>query len=137
MSLGSNSVLDTLTHTGLLDSIPRVYRATVNVQVNTPTQNQDGELVDSWANHATMINIPGTLAKSGMMIGTERRRLDLTVSRSTLILDLAGYYPDITDLHRISLTTPLRGRSENWNIMQVLHDSQARQTRLELEEVSH
>ena len=136
MSLGTDSVLDALSHTDLLDSIPRVYRATVNIQVNTPTQAADGEEVDSWANHSTMINIAGTLAKSGM-VGTERRRMDLTVSRSTLILDLAGYYPDITDLHRVSLTTPLNGRSEIWNIMQVLHDSQARQTRLELEEVTH
>jgi len=136
MSLGSNSVLDTLAHTGLLDSIPRVYPAVVDIQVNTPTQAADGEEVDSWADHATMVNIPGTLAKSGM-IGTERRRLDMTISRSTLILDLAGYYPDITDLHRVSLTTPLRGRNETWNILQVLHDSQATQTRLELEEVAH
>ena len=136
MSLGSNSVLDTLSHANLLASIPRAYRATVDIQVNTPTQAADGEEVDSWADHATMINIPGTLAKSGM-VGTERRRLDLTISRSTLILNLAGYYPDITDLHRVSLTTPLNGRVETWNIMQVLHDSQARQTRLELEEVTH
>ena len=136
MSLGTNSVLDTLTHTGLLDSIPRHYRAIVDIQVNTPTQNQDGEEVDSWADHATMVNIPGTLAKSGM-IGTERRREDLTVSRSTLILDLAGYYPDITDVMRDSLTTPQGGRDEVYNIMLVLHDSQARQTRLELEEVTH
>ena len=136
MSLGSDSVLNTLSHVGLLDSIPRVYRATVDIQVNTPTQAADGEEVDSWADHSTMVNIPGTLAKSGM-IGTERRRLDLTASRSTLILDLAGYYPDITDIMRVSLTTPLSGRSEIWNIMQVLHDSQARQTRLELEEVTH
>ena len=136
MSLGSNSVLDTLTHAGLLDSIPRHYRAVVDIQVNTPTQNQDGQEIDSWADHSTMVNIAGTLAKSGT-IGTERRRQDLTVSRSTLILDLAGYYPDITDLHRISLTTPQGGRDEVYNIMQVLHDSQARQTRLELEEVEH
>ena len=136
MSLGTDGVLDTLAHTGLLDSISRVYRATVNIQVNTPTQAADGEEVDSWSNHATMIDISGTLAKSGM-VGTERRRMDLTVSRSTLILDLAGYYPDITDIMRVSLTTPLSGRSEIWNIMQVLHDSQAQQTRLELEEVTH
>ena len=136
MSLGTDGVLDTLAHTGLLDSISRVYRATVNIQVNTPTQAADGEEIDSWANHGTMINIAGTLAKSGM-VGTEKRRLDLTVSRSTLILDLAGYYPDITDIMRVSLITPLSGRSETWNIMQVLHDSQAQQTRLELEEVTH
>ena len=137
MSLGTDSVLDTLVHTSLLDSISsRVHLASVDIQVNTPTQAADGEQVDSWADHATMINIPGTLAKSGM-IGTEQRRLDLTVSRSTLILDLAGYYPDITDEHRVNLTTPDNGRTEVWNIMQVLHDSQAQQTRLELEEVAH
>lgn len=136
MSLGTDSVLDTLTHTDLLASIPRAYRATVDIQVNTPTQAADGEEIESWADHATMINIAGTLAKSGA-VGQERRRADLTISRSTLILDLAGYYPDITDIMRVSLTTPLGGRSEIWNIMQVLHDSQARQTRLELEEVTH
>ena len=136
MSLGSNSVLNTLAHTGLLDSIPRHYQATVDIQVNTPTQAADGEGIDSWANHATMVNIAGTLAKSGA-VGQERRRADLTVSRSTLILDLAGYYPDITDVMRVNLTTPQNGRTEIWNIMQVLHDSQATQTRLELEEVAH
>ena len=136
MSLGSNSVLDTLTHTGLLDSIPRHYRAVIDIQAKTVTQAPDGEEIETWANHATMVNIPGTLAKSGM-IGTERRREDLTISRSTLILDLAGYYPDITDVMRVSLTTPQGGRVEVYNIMQVLHDSQARQTRLELEEVQH
>jgi hypothetical protein len=110
--------------------------ASVDIQVNTPTQAADGEEVDSWADHATMVNIPGTLAKSGM-VGTERRRMDLTISRSTLILDLAGYYPNITDEHRANLTTPENGRTEIWNILQVLHDSQAQQTRLELEEVAH
>jgi head-tail adaptor len=136
MSLGTDSVLDTLIHDGLLDSIPRAYLAVVDIQVNTPTQNPDGEEVDSWANHSTMVNLSGTLAKS-ITTGQEQRRQDLTISRSTLILDLAGYYPDITDTNRVSLTTPLGGRDEVYNIMQVLHDSQARQTRLELEEVSH
>ena len=137
MTLGTDSLLDTIVHTSLLASISdRVHLASVDIQVNTPTQAVDGEEVDSWADHATMVDIPGTLAKSGM-IGTEQRRLDLTVSRSTLILDLAGYYPDITDEHRVSLTTPEDGRTELWNIMQVLHDSQAKQTRLELEEVAH
>ena len=136
MSLGTDSALDVLTHEDLLASIPRHYRATVNIQVNTPAQAPDGEQIDSWSNHATMVGISGTLAKSGA-IGQERRRMDLTISRSTLILDLAGYYPNITDSHRINLTTPLNGRNEIYNIMQVLHDSQAQQTRLELEEVAH
>ena len=136
MSLGTDSVLDTLVHTGLLDSISRAYRAEVDIQTKTVTQAPDGEEIETWANHATMVDLPGTLAKSGA-VGQERRRTDLTVSRSTLILDLAGYYPDITDVMRVNLTTPENGRTEIWNILQVLHDSQARQTRLELEEVSH
>lgn len=134
MSLGSDSVLDALVHTGLLDSIPRAYRAVVDIQVNTPTQNQDGEEIESWADHSTMVNIGSTLAKSGA-VGQERRRQDLTISRSTLILDLKGYYPDITDTHRANVTTG--AVTQAYNIFQVLHDSQRTYTRLELEEVSH
>lgn len=136
MSLGTNSVLDTLVHDSLLDSIPRAYQAVVDVQYESVTQNADGEEVITWVNHATMVNLNGTLAKSGA-VGQERRRTDLTVARSTLILNLAGYYPDITREHRVNVTTPIDGRVQAFNIFQVLHDSQNTYTRLELEEVSH
>ena len=136
MSLGTNSVLDTLVHDSLLDSIPRAYQAVVDVQVESVTQNADGEEVITWVDHATMVNLNGTLAKSGA-VGMEKRRTDLTISRSTLILNLAGYYPDITDEMRAYVTTPLNGRVQPFNIMQVLHDSQNTYTRLELEEASH
>ena len=136
MSLGTNSVLDTLVHNSLLDSIQRAYQAIVSIQVETVTQAADGEEIIVWVNHATMVNLNGTLSKSGA-VGSERRRTDLTVSRSTLILDLAGYYPDITDEMRAYVTTPKNGRVQPFNIMQVLHASQNTYTRLEIEEVAH
>ena len=137
MSLGTNSVLDTLVHNSLLDSIQRAYQAIVSIQVETVTQAADGEEIIVWVNHATMVNLNGTLAKASGSVGTEQRRTDLTVSRSTLILDLAGYYPDITDEMRAYVTTPKNGRVQPFNIMQVLHTSQNTYTRLEIEEVAH
>ena len=136
MSLGTNSVLDTLVHNSLLDSIQRAYQAIVSIQVETVTQAADGEEIIVWVNHATMVNLNGTLARSAS-VGTEQRRTDLTVSRSTLSLDLAGYYPDITDEMRAYVTTPKNGRVQPFNIMQVLHASQNTYTRLEIEEVAH
>ena len=137
MSLGSDSSLNELIHPGLLSAIERAYPSIVDVQVKTVVISQDGEEVLTWANHVTMINIPGILAKSGA-VGQERRRVDLTIARSTLILDLASYYPDIDiNDHRVYIITPQDGRIETFNILQVLHDSQTKTTRLELEDVEH
>jgi hypothetical protein len=134
MSLGSNSVLDTLVHVDLLDSINRAYLAVVDIQYESVTQATDGEEIITWVDHATMVNIGGTLAKS-IAMGQERRTTALTVSRSTLILDLDDYYPDITDTHRANVTTGTV--TQAYNIFQVVHDSQRTYTRLELEEVEH
>lgn len=126
--LGSDGILNGLVHPDLLASLHRAYPATANIQVNTPTKRANGELVDVWANHATLINLPGLLAAAG---ASERRGAALTVQTATHILDLRSYQPAIEVTHRAVVG------GTTYNIVAVVHDSQSTMTRLELEIVNH
>lgn len=133
MSLGSNSVLDTLTHPDLLTSISRAYPAVVEIQTGTATRNADGQPVTTWE---TAVTARGIFSVAPPL--SERRRTDLTVQTATHVLDLQGYYPAVAVTQRAVVNTAVSdGISKTLNIVAVHHDSQNRQTKLELEEVNH
>ena len=131
MSLGTNSVLDTIAHPDLLPSLERAYPATVVIQTNTPTQNADGQLIDSWSELLTADCIFAMDTK----VAAENRLEPLTIVTAKWRLDMQGYYPTVTVEHRAVVTAGLV--TIECNIMRVNHDSQAQSTRLELERVEH
>ena len=134
MSLGSDSTLNTLVHPGLLDSIPRVYQAVVEIQKATITQAADGEEVHNWT---TVITTRGIFAKASA-VARENRMQILTVTNAEYVLDLNGYWPEIEVTHRAIVHSNIGGGLDLiLNIKRVDHDSQAAQTRLELEKVDH
>lgn len=132
MSLGTNSVLDMIAHPDLLPSLERIYPATVVIQSNTPTQNADGQLIDSWS---TFLTTDCTLAMATGRIAQENRLEMLTIVANEWVCDLQGYYPTVTVEHQAVVTSGLL--TLTCNIMRVNHDSQAQSTRLELERVEH
>ena len=131
MSLGTNSVLDTIAHPDLLDSLERIYPATAAIQSNTPTQNADGQLIDNWT---TFLTVDGSFAID-RKTADEHRLEPLTIVTRKWILDVQGYQPTITVEHQAVVTSGLM--TLTCNILRVNHDSQAQSTRLELEQVEH
>lgn len=134
MSLGSTSVLDTIVHPQLLASLGRVYRAVVEIQQETKTRQSNGETTSTWT---TVTVARGTLAIASS-VSTENRQEALTVANASHVLDLQGYYPRIELTQRAKVRTAIGyGEDLIFNITRINHDSQQRQTRLELEQVSH
>lgn len=134
MSLGSTSVLDGIAHPSLLAGLGRVYRAVVEIQQETKTRQSNGETTSTWT---TFTVARGTLAIASSA-STENRQESLTVAEANYVLDLQGYYPQVKLVHRAKVRTAVGyGEDLIFNITRVNHDSQQRQTRLELEQVSH
>lgn len=132
MSLGTNSVLDTIAHPDLLPSLERAYPATVEIQTSTPTQNADGQLIDVWSK---LLTADGIFAMATGRIAQESRLQALTIVANEWTFDMQGYYPTVLVDYRAVVTAGLL--SVTCNIMRVNHDSQAQSTRLELERVTH
>ena len=131
MSLGTDSVLDTIAHPDLLPSLERAYPATVEIQTSTPAQNADGQLVDVWSKLLTADGIFAMATK----VSKENRLEPLTVVTADWVFDMQGYYHTVTVEHRAVVTAGLI--TYTCNILRVNHDSQAQSTRLELERVTH
>ena len=134
MSLGNASVLDTIAHPDLTGSLGRVYRAVVEIQREVKTRRSNGETASEWV---TEIVARATVARASVSSG-ENRLESLTVATATHVLNFPAYYPQIELTHRARIMTAVGG-GENliFNIVRINHDSQQRQTRLELEIVSH
>jgi len=134
--LGDGGVLDTIMHPDLLASLDRFYPAAVTIQVATETRRPNGEIINTWAAVSTALtDLSGILASAS---AAEKRGVVLTVQTATHVLDLQGYYSAIVVTNRALVVTAVSGGlTVAFNIVAVKHDSQANQTRLELEEVSH
>jgi head-tail adaptor len=134
--LGIGGILDTIIHPDLLGSLNRFYPATVTIQASAQTRQANGEIANAWTAVSTALtNITGILASAA---AAEKRGTALTVQTATHVLDLQGYYPAIVVTHRAVVYTAVSGGlTRTLNIVAVNHDSQSRQTKLELEEVNH
>lgn len=133
--LGSGGVLDTLMHTGLLDSLNRFYPTVCTMQELTQARRPNGELVNEWTAVSGLAGLRGNFAGAA---AAEKRGAVLTVQTATHVLDLQGYYPDVVVTMRAMVyTAVINGLAKAFNIAAVVHDSQSQQTRLELEEVKH
>lgn len=131
MSLTTASVLDSIIHPKLTDSLYRVYTAVTTFQVTDQTQNQDGQIIDTWTDDPALIGVRGQLMDAST---AEKRGIVLTAVSSTHVLSLNNYFPNILVTHRALVETAVNnGLSQTFNINGVKHASQANQTRVELE----
>jgi hypothetical protein len=129
MGLGE-SVLDTVVHPRMLQTLEDFYPSEVTIQAKTTLgRKPNGEEVIAWADVSGLTGLRGNLADPGRTV-YERRSTDLTRTTQAPGLNLAGYYPEITVLHRAIVD------GTAWNITAVHHDSLGSVTRLELERVT-
>lgn len=134
MALGTDSTLNQLVHPDLHTSLTAAYPSTVTIQAATETQADDYSIDEGWSDVAGLVAIPGILAPAR---AEEIRRAQMTNVKITHVLDLQGYYPGITNQHRVQVVRADFDTEQTFNITGVKFDSQGRSTRLELEEVSH
>lgn len=134
MPLGSNSSLNTLVHPKLHRSLPRVYPSWITVQRTAETQGSDFAIDDNWQDVPGLTTLRGILAAAS---ASERRAAAMTNVTITHVLDLQSYHPEITQKNRVRVARALGESGQIFNITGVKHDSQARSSRLELEQVSH
>lgn len=125
MGLGSDSALDSVVHEGLHAALGKFFPSLVEIQAATVTQRPNGERVESWATawvrYGNFAQLTATEVRDGVM----------TRVPAGYALNLAGYYPEITNAHRVVVDY------ETFNIAAVVHDSVAGSTRLSLERVEH
>ena len=134
MGLGSSSTLAKVIHPKLMQALPQFYPAVVTIQVNTPIKKPDNSRTDSWADVESLKGLKGSFAINTQ--GNRERRLnEMTEHEANWILDLQGYYPEITDRHRAVIVTAA-SREVIYSITSVKADSHTTMTRLELDKVT-
>ena len=132
--------LSRIIHPTLLASLESFhYGSTVTIQANTPTNNE-GVLVDSWANVAGLVDLECTVSPAsqrGIELG-ERRVLEPNMTKrvETHHVSITGYFTNITNQQRAVVTTA-GSETLTLDILAVEHDSQAQTTRLRAEVVSN
>lgn len=137
MSLGTDSALNKIPHPRLMQSLPRAFPAWVTVQEAIEVQGDDYAIEETWADVPHLRAMRGTLATVRQSAGDETQRADVTEVEATHTLSLPGYFPEITVTHRARVARAQGESGQLFDILSVTHDSQATQTRLELEEVSY
>lgn len=137
MPFGTGNPLDTLIHADLHTSIKRVYPSAVTIQAATETKADDESIDEAWVNVPGLVGINGILSPAPPATAKEIRTTELTNVKITHVLELQTYQPAITNQHRVIVTRAEGDVAQIFNISGIKFDSQARGTRIELEEVSH
>lgn len=128
MGLGEGSVLGDLVHLGLHEALPQFYPTVVEIQTGTQTRRPNGEVVTTWE---MVVVATGNLARATRM-ELETRGGAQTVVPAGWVLNLAGYFPEVTVAQRV-----MTADGQVFNITAVAHDSLGGSTRLEVERVTH
>ena len=127
--------LSRIVHPSLLAALEAFhYAATVTIQANTPTNNE-GVLVDSWANVSGLVDLECTISPVN---SSERRTIEPNMTKrvETHHVAITGYFTNITNQHRAVVTTA-GSETLTLDILAVEHDSQSQTTRLRAEVVSN
>lgn len=133
MPLGK-SVLGTLEHTNLRHSLVHFYPSWVTVQKATVVKGLDNAPESTWADVSHLNGLRGAIVSAS---GSENRQAQLTNERTTHILNLQTYHPEILTSNRVIVSRAMGETGDTYNVTAVLFNSQAERTRLELEFVSH
>lgn len=126
-----SGTLSQVIHPRLHQELPQFFPAYVTVQVSTETQGDDNAVVNTWSD--LLNGLRGSLAPAS---ANEIRKAELTNVKITHVCDLRGYYPEITIVHRVLVSRAQGDSPQTFNITAVKLDSQAKSTRLELEQIN-
>lgn len=120
--MGLGNSLGSIIHPHLHEELGMFFPSTIEVQSAVQTISADGEPHLEWTTF--LETIPANLAPR---YSTEVRGDRMTRVTRGWALNLAGYYPQITELHRVIVG------STAYNIVGVASDSLSQSTRLDLE----
>ena len=113
---------------GLQEALPQLYPSLVEIQGATRTRRPNGEIVETWE---TVVVAWGNLARAPRA-ELETRGGAMTVAPAGWVLNLAGYFPEVTGAQRALMADGMA-----YNIVAVIHDSLGKSTKLEVERVTH
>ena len=108
-------------HPRMFAALHRFYASACTIQQATVTQDTYGEEILTWADLAAHVDLDCAIAPSG---GSEVKAPDGTYVISTHIIDLAGYYPLISEKMRAEVA------GAYYDIILVEIDSQLKSTKL-------
>jgi len=114
-----------IVHPGMLTNLADFYASSCTIQQPTRTQNAVKEDIEAWAN--LHVGIPCAVAPPS---GGEVKLSDQTYVSATHIVNLAGYYPTVTERMRVLVN------GLTLDILLVTHDSHQKTTRLTCEVVT-
>lgn len=85
----------TFVHPHLIDELlaSDFFPHLATIQTNTPTRGTAGGLKPAWA---TVPGLEAVPAAKGVVGGTEQRGPELVTEESRIVVQLAGYFPEIT-----------------------------------------
>ncbi|MBN1629635.1 MAG: hypothetical protein JW990_07725 [Thermoleophilia bacterium] len=128
--------VQTITAPSLLVALAALFDQTCTVQKNTPTADAVGQMADAWTDLAGHVNLPCRVAP--VPADRDRRpRVDMTVTTISHIVCLPGAYPGITTTP-VPPVTAMRVvySGANYQIVNVIRDSELLMTELEVEQVT-
>lgn len=114
-----------IVHPNMLTNLAGFYTSSCTIQQATVTQNVVYEDVEAWAN--LHVGVPCAVAPPS---GGEVKLSDQTYVTATHMVNLAGYYPTITERMRVLVNGLIL------DILLVTHDSHQKTTRLTCEVVT-
>lgn len=114
-----------IVHPDMLANLTGFYASTCTIQQATVTQNAVYEDVETWAN--LHVGVACAVAPAS---GGEVKRPDQTYVSATHMVNLAGYYPTVTERMRVLVNGLVL------DILLVVHDSHQKTTRLTCEVVT-
>ena len=122
--MGSSPIM----HPSLLSRLALFYPDTVTIQVNTPTADSYGEMIPSWANKASHIDLDCSVASEPK--GREMKRPDGTIAYDIRRIAIAGHYTGILATMRAVVS------GTNYDILAIQHDSHSETTYLSCEVIT-
>lgn len=128
-----------LIHQGFISSLSVRFTSLCQIQVATVTQSSIGSPVRTWApllGHEAIPCAKGARGPNPSRAGGQTRTSQETLTRQVRYINLAGYFPEITDQMRAVVTDLKTLVSETLIILATEVDSQHTYTRLDCEIVT-
>lgn len=117
-----------IVHPDMLTNLADFYASSCTIQQATVTQNAVKEDIDAWAN--LHVGLACAVAPPSSGGRGEVKLSDQTYVVATHMVDLAGYYPTVTERMRVLVNGLVL------DILLVVHDSHQKTTRLTCEVVT-
>lgn len=114
-------------HPSMLSKLPNFYPSLCTIQNHTSTQDDYGQPADTFADLADHVNLSCRIAPEPNSRSGERDAANRTTSEHTHIVDLRGYYPNISEVHQAIVD------GATYDIEAVEHDGNKVTTRMKVQ----